>query len=263
MKVRWMMCAVAVVVFSNIAVFIHVARSRGPEPFQTLELTERELPLVTQPGDKSETALRVDWRHRGSGPLQEAGGYRPGTDELRAVGFPCPLPAEEYQNRPSPLPRRAFVVFRLHAAGLEGRQPEGDPDAATEAATADEARQRAFVPDSRRRSLSRLAVVDIGQDLDGLRRAYPNPMEYPIFRGTVRARVEKRKDPSQGQREVVEWAGSVESLIPERLNVPRPHSEVLTNLAERRDTLVPRYLVTLKFDRNLEPWVDAVALVKR
>lgn len=54
--------AITVVLASNIFVLIGVSGNRSGVPFETIELTERELTLQSQPKDDSGISLYLNWK---------------------------------------------------------------------------------------------------------------------------------------------------------------------------------------------------------
>jgi hypothetical protein len=263
MKTWASLTAVVIVVVSNAVVLLHMARERSGEPLQTIELTECEVPLASLPRDRSETALRLQWRHRGNGSWGDPPAYRLDRDKLQQLGFECPVTVSGPIDRSNPLPKELLVVFRyLDTAAPQGPGPAGgSPAAVNSRAPLDgpgASRASALaVADS-----SRLEVADVGLDFATLRQRYPDSRGYPIFRGVVRARIEKRQNPGTRQWDVEEWGGRVVLILPELISVSLPHSRIFADLPARKG-LEPRYKVTLQFGRNLEPRVTSATLLPK
>jgi Domain of unknown function (DUF4824) len=263
MKTWGSLTALAIVVASNAVVFLHIARDRSGEPLQTIELTECEVPLASLPRDRSETALRLQWKHRGFGPSGDPLAYRLDRDKLQQLGFECPLPESSSNDRSQPLPRQLFVVFRyLEAMSQQEAGPAGDRSTAAPSQAALDSLGAARASALAVADLSHLEVADVGLDFAALRHRYPDSRGYPIFRGVVRARIEKRQNPETRQWDVEDWGGRVVLILPELINVPLPHSPVFADLPARKGT-EPRYKVTLQFGRNLEPRISSAILLHK
>jgi hypothetical protein len=106
---------------------------------------------------------------------------------------------------------------------------------------------------------SHLVVIDVGNDRARLRQQYPDRRRVAI----VEATAELRFVNNPGQAPFL--AGRVMSVLPGEINVPREWRPLLEGLqTERRITTWPpplhdaRYRVTVKWGRNLEPWIADV-----
>jgi hypothetical protein len=110
---------------------------------------------------------------------------------------------------------------------------------------------------------SHLVVIDVGNDRARLRQQYPDRHGVAI----VEATTELRFVNNPGQAPFL--AGRVMSVLPSEINVPREWLTRLEGLqTERRKVILspspehdPRYRVTVKWGRNLEPWIADVQLM--
>jgi len=101
---------------------------------------------------------------------------------------------------------------------------------------------------------SRLIAVDAGRDAGELRRSYGDRSRYIIAPGVVRLFLDR----NDGDEEKL--TAHVQSLLTSFIHVPKQHAAFLAGLEEGDDT--PRYAVTLRYGRRLEPWVVKVELLE-
>jgi hypothetical protein len=107
--------------------------------------------------------------------------------------------------------------------------------------------------DEEREEGSRLIAIDAGLDREELARAYGSSPRYIMAPGVVRMRLR----PHAGHP--TEATGRVQRLLPGVIHVPKAHAGYLSSLGERsEDAEPPRYAVTLRYGRRLEPWVVKV-----
>lgn len=95
-----------------------------------------------------------------------------------------------------------------------------------------------------------LQAVDVGRDAGALRQRYPGRQRYVILRGMARMIVPE-KEPRQPR-------GAVVQLDVPTIYVPLPHSRALAGLSPTPPSPgAPRYTLTLRIGRDLEPWVTS------
>jgi len=273
--------AAALVVASNIGAWGFAALNRSGEPEAVLELTERELRLPAKQADNTALTLALAFeRPRPAGPLRpprEAGWFD--RAKLQSIGFDCSVPVTpENASRYMMPPRSTYAVLEYEGEAwrrqmdeppLEPAQPPAQgatsekPAAAEAAGTAGAQPPEASSTGGQDRLLqSHLVAIDVGNDPVTLRQRYPDRRRVAI----VEATAEMQFVNSPGQAPFL--AGRVMSVLPGEINVPREWIMLLEGLqTERRATTRPpplhdpRYRVTVKWGRNLEPWIADVQLM--
>jgi hypothetical protein len=138
--------------------------------------------------------------------------------KLEELGFDCPPTGLEHDIRDW---RKVLVVIELQDNAKEG---------------------------------STLAPVDAGLDHDSLRRMYSDRERHIIAPGVVQMR--HNPDAERGKK----LTGRIQYLLPAMIHVPKVHAGYLSGLEERSPDAEgpPRYAVTLRYGRRLEPWVIKV-----
>jgi hypothetical protein len=237
MKRVLLWAAVVLVLVANGWGFLGAWRNRTEPRGGKLELTERELRLESPAMESTVTVLRLNWNvvtpgHQGHGPawLDAA--------KLAELGFDCrvavssPSAHNHYESMPS---RPVFLALEY-----EG---EAWRDAGTQA-----------------KPKTRLFVVDAARDPQRLRERYPDAQHYVICRGLVRL-VFREGD---GRTPPTPWiGGAIDSLRPDELFVPLPHSRVLRELRRGGSqgpdhSHEPRYAVRVCWGANYEPWIEGI-----
>jgi hypothetical protein len=148
--------------------------------------------------------------------------------KLESVGFDCSRPltaeyADYYRTRP---PRATYAALEYG----EGSSLE-----------------------------SRLSLVDVGNDAAALRQRHPDRRRVAVVEATAAMRYVS----NPGQLPFL--MGRVTSVLPTEINVPREWRAWLERWQSgpRAATFPlparePRYQVTVKWGKNLEPWIDDV-----
>jgi hypothetical protein len=209
--------------------------------------------------------------------------------KLASLGFDCRLTAEDpeapahYGWQPA---REVWVVLELDGDSFRGwlEDREKERDAALRKAVGREgasaaARRVMEAFEKDRTSRSRLFTVDAGLDASALRLRYPDRGKFLIVRAIVTASSFRSWDPETRTSGAPFIRGVVESLLVERIQVPREKRAILDALAagDRDETRKrtagaarattgsdsppgrePRFRVRLCFGRRHEPWVAAV-----
>jgi hypothetical protein len=98
---------------------------------------------------------------------------------------------------------------------------------------------------------SRLIAVDAGLDAGDLRRRYGDRSRYIVAPGSVRLFLDTDDDDEDKHR------AYLQNLRTALIHVPKEHSGFLADLDAGGDQ-PPRYAVTLRYGRRLEPWVIEV-----
>jgi hypothetical protein len=278
---------VLLIAVTNAVVLAGAARNRRGDPEATLTLTERELPLGFVQEENSGIWLRLEWRPRA---WDGSPGWF-GIDKLQAVGFDCSLPpgdptAEMRYGKMLPLERYAVLEYEGEAwrAWLAGEEKE-------DAGQLEEFRRRAErqspggptveekkrMQEAERLAASRLFIVDVRKDPADLRRRYPDRSRYIVSSALVRLAL-RAWNPVTRKRCDPFLQGYVSEILIDTIHVPRAHRALLDAVrqeekraseeAERktggldfpraRRSRGPRFQVTLKYGRRLEPWIAEV-----
>ncbi len=242
--------AIALIVAGNIFALIGVQRNRSGTPLETIELTERELTLQSQPEDNSGITLRLAWLPRRFGTVLDT---RFNAEKLRELGFDCTIPADSGLEEKRLLPRPAYAVLEYQGAKWEQWRKERE-DAATAIPQDPSTAARARVPVFN--SETRLFFVDAGKEAAKLLSKYPDRSKYLVVRAVIAAAL------YSDNTSVKSWHGWVSEILPSEIHVPLPFAAILSGLGSRAGD-EPRYAVTLRYGRSLEPWVADVKRLGR
>jgi uncharacterized protein DUF4824 len=232
---RWLLFAAALIVcVTNVVALGLGLLNRRYAPEGAIMLTERELRMAPSGLESTATFLRLVWRS------PDNDGFA--CDRIRPLGFACPDSREATQ--PS---RHGYVVLEYDGAAFERLRQH---DEALQAQLAAENPSVATSPPWWRNEATRLVVVDLGPDADALRRIYPDRSRYLISLARIGVR-----DAPGGT-----LTGFVPELLPSTINVPLPFSKKLRDAAalhagDPPKSWTPRYTVTLRYGRFLEPWI--------
>ncbi|HYK90232.1 MAG TPA: DUF4824 family protein [Acidobacteriota bacterium] len=238
-----LLLAIALVVVGNAFVFIGVRSNRAGAPLETIELTERELVLQSQPEDNTGVTLQINWW-----PRYWPGGFD--REKLQDLGFRCPSPSGpgDFERRMSP--RAAYVALEYQGPAWERWLKEQEAAAAKTPPPITAAPSHASGFDSG----TRLFFVDAALDPDKLMRRYSDRRKYLIVRAVVAARF------TQDKVSAGSWHGWVAEIIPSEIHVPLPFASLLSGLSSKVGEET-RYTVTLQYGRHFEPWVSDVKLL--
>ena len=250
MKRQGLWIAAIVVIVSNAFALWDARANRAGEPEAVLELTERELRLPPREADNTAMVLRLQWTDlQPRNPDEDVPSWFDAA-KLASIGFDTSLPAtsENAAHYRGMLPRSVHAVLENDGEAwrryVDGLASEKDRDAA-----------------SRR---PRLVLIDVGTDAGALRARYPDRTRAVVLPATAGLRLVR---PRAGEPFL---KGYVNIVYPVDLNVPKELRPVLEGLAPRTVYAVdgqsgeldpvgePRYTVTVKWGRNLEPWIEKV-----
>lgn len=243
--------AALLVVLTNLAALgLGALNRRSVE--SDIVLTERELRLVDE---GSAVSLRLNWLPPGPAALTG--------DMVEGAGFATAVPpsdprAEEYYSRQ--LQRAAFVALEFDGEAWARyrealkRQPPGTPGPPGTTPVPEPPQDRT-APAQNIEGHTRLFAVDVDADAVRLRSRHPDRHRYVI----AGARVDVRLALS-GVHRVATL--SIRSIEPPTINVPRPFSDRLKQLASVAESAYadsidasPRYDVHLRYGRFYEPWI--------
>jgi len=240
---------VVVVILANLAMLVGVWANRRQPPHAEIVLTERELRLG-QPSERDssqhlalQTATNWWFQRDRSGDLLPW--LTP--DRLEALGFDCRRPAVE-SWRSCGLPRRVFAAWELDGPAWQRVVSTMRAEAQTTSPAADKA--NSYV-EREIASGSRLVLVGVSEDVDALRREFPDRSRHLILRAVLSVSagdkgeiVQKNIAPVTTRFMVpMELRGAVAHLPPE------PGRDVSWS---------PRYRVRLTIGRRYEPWITAI-----
>jgi hypothetical protein len=268
---KGLLVAAAVVVASTLTTLVLVALNRMGEPEAVLELTERELRLPARQVENTALVLSLAWDRPRDTPRQPVS--QPGLFDrarLESIGFDCRLPvtranARHYRMMP---PRTTYAALEYEGDAWRARMaeplpPPEDPPTVRERPVVppESAAQTEQDPETSRLREPHLVVVDVGNDPARLRARYPNRRRVVVVPATVSLMFVQAG--SGGTPPFL--TGMVTQILPDEINVPREHRAILERLQAEQSTNPwtllphePRYCVTVKWGRRLQPWIADV-----
>lgn len=242
MRLTVIIAAAAVVVVANAWALVAARRNQGRAEGGTLELTEREVPLLRVPWETTATQLELHWDVLSDAPAGDGPAAWLDAAKLAELGYDCSVALDDAQAREhynSLPPVEVFVV--LEYEGAAWRKSQRGPEMGT-----------------------RLFVVDAGHDAVHLRQQYPGDNTHVITRGSIRPFYQERSIPDGATLAAPRLRGWVQDILPSRIFVPPPHGAALEAFrdqgppdSEPAET-APRYAVTVSWGSDYEPWVLAV-----
>jgi hypothetical protein len=250
--------AATVVIVSNAFTLWAARANRAGEPEAVLELTERELRLPAREADNTAMTLQLEWTDLQPRYPAEAVPTWFDQAKLASIGFDTSLPVtrENAARYRGMAPRAVYAVlehdgeaWRRYVEGLPSQQ---DKDTAS--------------------GQTRLVLIDVGTDPSALRAKHPDRRRTAVVPATAGIVFVQ---PRSGEPFL---KGHVNTVFPLELNVPKALRPALESLAPRpmkapprqgevapalRDGELalagePRYRVTVKWGRSLEPWIAKV-----
>jgi len=233
-----LLVAAAVIVFANGVVLMEVARNRAAGPVETIQLTERELPLDSRGKEDTGVEVHLNWRRFSLVEddlswLDQAKLEELGFDYTRALRDP----------RHPPLPRPAFVALEYDGPAWEQWLKSAQQDSVARGGTL----QTGLI--------SRLVPIDLAKTPEPLLQKYQGRGKYLIVRGVVQLSAWTFQ--AGGAPKPLRLQPNISELLPGSIHVPRPLSDVLGNLSIATPAAGPRYNLTLAYGRSFEPWIVA------
>jgi hypothetical protein len=229
MRRSGVLAAAAVIVVTNGVVLMDMARNRAGQPIETIQLTERELPLNFRDKENTGVAVRLNWPRF---PFSDDFSRLDQT-KLEGLGFDCARAIRDSQH--PVLPRPAFLAFEYDGPAWERWQKS--------------AQQPNHPTLPQPEMYSHLIPIDAATTPEPLQRKYPDSGRYLIVRGVVQLSVITS---SQGNPQLLP---SISEVLPGSIHVPPPLSDALDNLAGPSNNAGPRYTLTLSYGQHFEPWL--------
>jgi hypothetical protein len=236
MRRNGLLLAAAIIVVANAFVLVGVARNRSGQPRETIQLTERELPMDPRGKEDTGVSLRLRWEQLYSSIPSSY----PWLDraKLESVGFDCEGAFRDSKRRP--LDRPAFLVLEYNGAAWEEWQRSID--------------ETKTVRGFDKAAQSRLFVIDAAKRPESLLSQYADRRKYLIVRGVVRLFV-NNWDPKTQKPGPYRLQPSVAELLPSIIHVPLPLSTTMANRSANTAAADFHYAVTLSYGSRFEPWV--------
>jgi len=216
-----LLAAAAVIVVTNGVVLLEVARNRAGGAVETIQLTERELPLNSRAKEDTGVAVRLDWQRFNFDTNEYSWLDR---TKLEGLGFDYARALRD-PRRP-PLPRPAFAALEFEGPAWEKLRDSGQQ----------------INPQMR----SRLFPVDVASAPEPLLQKYPDRGRYLIVRAVVQLSVNPRDARLQPL---------ISEVLPDTIHVPPPLSDALGGLPSVPNITSPRYTLALSYGRHFEPWL--------
>lgn len=239
---RWLLLAAALIVcVTNVVALGLGLLNRRTATAGAITLTERELPTMSLGPESTATILRIQWTS------QETEGFP--CDKIRPLGFTCPNGPSTGDSREFRQPqRKGYVVLEYDGPAWEIIRKRREAEEAEFAASHPTRTPGDFWGVEHH---SRLVAIDIGADPEALRRTYPDASRYLI----TTARIGTHQANSLST-----ISGFITELMPSTINVPLPFSRTIrerdaAHAAGPPKSWTPRYTVTLRYGRFLEPWI--------
>ncbi len=272
---KLMLTSVLLLLLTNIVVLAGVAYNRSGEPLLTLELSERELPLMYSASSKEEnsgTTLSLRWQILDPEEAPEYFSTTYGTpawldhDKLTELGFDIKEfenNVDKYQYNTGHLTREAILVLEYQgdsyqkALALMAEKVEKHRQKVLDLSDDDDLMKE--LDDFEKQltelkvSRTRLYVIDAGLDEEILMQKYANNKNYLLARGEIGLR---------WNQAVV--SGRIRQLYLKQVHVPLPLSQKLVSLADGQtystynNQAPPSYKVQLNIGKRIEPWIESV-----
>jgi len=246
MKSTSLILAIAVILASNGIALIETTHNHAGNPVQTIQLTERELPILNADQENTGVDLNISWSQFSS----PSAGLVLNRQRLEAAGFTFSAPPSEASKGVAILPRVAYVALEYEGQKWKDWQ-------ASKQRIDDQ-----VIINGKQTLETHLFVVDASRSMSELRSRYPDQSKFLIVRAVVMAQTQAVKDSPAGVVTSYRYYGRVMQIMPNVIHVPLPYSRLISSLKPRTER-EPRYTVTLSYGTSLEPWVSAVALIQK
>lgn len=264
MRKYGLFCAIALLLVVNTVVFVGIASNRSGIPEETVELSERELPLAYSSDENTGISLSFNYNH-GNEWLDKK--------KLAALGFDCSIPEAStkaalfYRHM---LPRKTYAVFEYAGEAWKrwiqvkensiAKRKEKVKQGKAEKKDLEEL-QIELKKDLM--TSSRLFAIDANNDPTALRKRYPEQSRFIIVPVVVRLDYNDGPSPSDENKEQNQKIrGYLSEVLVDSIHVPMGKRSLLEPLHYRerleyynRPAVEPRYMVKLQFGKRYEPWI--------
>jgi len=274
-----LLAACALLLATNLVVLLGVGYNRSGEPEARLVLTEREL----RPGyvEKENTGLWLRLEATDVEPWKVSGPGWFDQKKLEGLGFDCSVPVEKESAElfyEKALPRHVFAVLELDGDAwrtyIAAREQDLlHPPPGRQESRSFEERQKSL--EAERVGHSRLFVIDVGRDREELRRRYADREHFIVSGAVARLSLQRSWDDKTKTWKDARLEGYVSEILPSEIHVPLGMRKVLDDLRAQAKpdgsagwldysgymTWLqgpPRYQVTLRYGRRLEPWIESI-----
>ncbi|MBI3188749.1 MAG: DUF4824 family protein [Gammaproteobacteria bacterium] len=277
-----MITAIALLLLTNVVVLAGIAYNRSGEPLASVLLTERELSLPVYYAhnfdEDSSTSLHLEWslldsdddpeflytRYVTPGWLNHAKLIELGIDleklkkddnsytytyndaaHTADVILVLEYNGETYQTA---LTQTEHKVVQLQKK-ISNKQDKGD--------YSDDLDRYKNQLDQLKTTHSRLYVIDAGLNQNILAQKYADKNKYLLARGEIGVDWQDKK-----------IVGHIRHLYISDIHVPLPYSRRITDLTQDKKNnsnsipVSPRYAVQLNIGQRMEPWIEAVKILK-
>lgn len=273
---KLILASVFLLLLTNVVVLAGIAYNRSGDPLQSLELTERELPIRQSFNSKEEnsgTTLSLQWQIFDPDEDPKYLLTRYGSpiwlddEKLTELGFDMKefkSDTDKYRHRASQLATEAVLVLEYQgenyhkalalAESKVDRLRQSAADDPDDNELVDELNDYEELLTQFKVSRTRLYVIDAGLDKQALMQKYAGKNNCLLARGEIGLRWNED-----------EVSGRIRQLYIQQVHVPLPLSERLITLASGEDyssynsnPIPPRYKVRLNIGKRLEPWIESV-----
>jgi hypothetical protein len=275
MKPLWI--GLGLIIATNAVVLAGVSYNRWG-PSSAIVLTEREMRLGHTAEENSGLALRIQWVQGGDPNRPNHHGYYGPSwfdrAKLEQLGYNCHLSTDAPEAEifyGHTVSREAYAVLEYEGPAWKALQKEREQEVARIPDRIERKERTTKDLEQAKRNLqqlrvgdSRLVLIDVGNNLHRLRETYSDVARYmivPAMVGLVYYRAWTEKD---GTFHPPYLGGIVKHLMVREINVPLEHRQYLNRLQEqdrrtgRSLEQEPRYFVSLRYGRRLEPWLQEV-----
>lgn len=273
---KLILASVCLLLLTNIVVLAGIAYNRSGDPLQSLELTERELPIRQSFNSKEEnsgTTLSLQWQIFDPDEAPKYLSTRYGSpiwlddEKLTELGFDIKefkSDTDKYRYRTSLLTTEAILVLEYQGENYQkalalveskaDRLRQSVVDTPDDDELLDELNDYEELLTQFKVSHTRLYVIDAGLDKQALMQRYAGKNNYLLARGEIGL--------SWNEDEI---SGRIRQLYIQQVHVPLPLSERVITLANgeayssyNNNPILPRYRVRLNIGKRLEPWIESV-----
>lgn len=262
---RVLIAGVLLLVLTNAIVITGAIINRSGEPEAVLDLSERELHLpLRKQEENSGLSLKLIWDEH----LSRDASTRLKAGKLEDLGFDLintDDAAERLLYIRKQLPKRAWIVLEFDGAHYQGALQHAERNYQTQLklhSQEDDSKSYARLRLAEKNlsrikhSMSRLFIVNAGQDPVQLRQQYPDKSHYIVTQGAVRLTCDYTVT-AQKHRTCSDIVGYVSKISVRRIHVPLEFRTVFDSLPcwHQSKECQPSYQVKLAYGHRYEPWI--------